>query len=77
VFPQAFPLVASYSIFNWESNGRDSTVVAFVGGGGIGFLLQANLSLLDYANVSVMLIVLILTVSMLDRFSDFVRKRII
>jgi phosphonate transport system permease protein len=77
VFPQAFPLVASYSIFNWESNGRDSTVVAFVGGGGIGFLLQANLSLLDYANVTVMLIVLILTVSLLDRFSDFVRSRII
>jgi phosphonate transport system permease protein len=77
VFPQAFPLVASYSIFNWESNARDSTVVAFVGGGGIGFLLQANISLLDYANVAVMLIVLILTVSVLDRFSDFVRSKII
>lgn len=77
VFPQAFPLVASYSIFNWESNGRDSTVVAFVGGGGIGFLLQANLALLDYANVAVLLIVLVLTVALLDRFSDFVRSRII
>ncbi len=77
VFPQAFPLVASYSIFNWESNGRDSTVVAFVGGGGIGFLLQQNLSLLNYANVAVLLVVLIITVSILDRFSDFVRSRII
>lgn len=77
VFPQAFPLVASYSIFNWESNGRDSTVVAFVGGGGIGFLLQQNLSLLNYANVAVLLIVLILTVAILDRFSDFVRSKII
>lgn len=77
VFPQAFPLVASYSIYSWESNGRDSTVVAFVGGGGIGFLLQANLALLDYANVAVLLIVLILTVSILDRFSDFVRSKII
>ena len=56
---------------------RDSTVVAFVGGGGIGFLLQANLALLDYANVSVMLIVLLVTVALLDRFSDFVRSRII
>ena len=77
VFPQAYPLVASYSIFNWESNVRDSTVVAFVGGGGIGFLLQANLALLDYANVSVMLIVLLVTVALLDRFSDFVRSKII
>jgi phosphonate transport system permease protein len=77
VFPQAFPLVASYSIFNWESNGRDSTVVAFVGGGGIGFLLQANLSLLNYANVAVLLVVLVITVALLDRFSDFVRSKII
>jgi phosphonate transport system permease protein len=77
VFPQAWPLVASYSIFNWESNGRDSTVVAFVGGGGIGLLLQAYMSLLDYANVAVILIVLILTVTILDRFSDFVRSKII
>ena len=77
VFPQAFPLVASYSIFNWESNGRDSTVVAFVGGGGVGFLLQQNLSVLDYTNVAVLLIVLIITVAIMDRFSDFIRSRII
>ncbi|GCE23346.1 PhnE/PtxC family ABC transporter permease [Dictyobacter kobayashii] len=30
VFPQAFPLLASNSIYYWESNTRDSTVVAFV-----------------------------------------------
>jgi phosphonate ABC transporter permease subunit PhnE len=77
VFTQAFPLVASYSIFNWESNGRDSTVVAFVGGGGIGFLLQGNLNLLNYGNVAVLLIVLIVTVALLDRFSDFVRSKIL
>jgi phosphonate ABC transporter permease subunit PhnE len=77
VFPQAFPLLASYTIYSWESNLRDSTVVAFVGGGGIGFLLQANLSLLDYANVAVMLVVLVLAVSLLDRLSDFIRAKII
>ncbi|WP_242527366.1 phosphonate ABC transporter, permease protein PhnE [Ktedonosporobacter rubrisoli] len=77
VFPQGFPVVASYSIYTWESNLRDATVVAFVGGGGIGFLLQSNLSLLDYQNVSVLLIVLIVTVALLDRLSDFVRSKII
>jgi len=77
VLPQAFPLLASYSIYSWESNVRDSTVVAFVGGGGIGFLLQANLALLDYANVAVILIALILTVMVLDRLSDFIRSKVI
>ncbi|GCE48970.1 phosphonate ABC transporter permease subunit PhnE [Thermosporothrix hazakensis] len=77
VLPQAFPLLASYTIYAWESNGRDSTVVAFVGGGGLGFLLQANLSLFEYANVSVIIIVLVITVMLLDRLSDFVRSKII
>jgi phosphonate transport system permease protein len=77
VFPQAYPLVASYSIYNFESNTRDSTVVAFVGGGGIGFLIQQFTNLLDYATVAVLLIMLILTVSILDRFSAFIRSKII
>jgi phosphonate ABC transporter permease subunit PhnE len=77
VFPQAFPLLVSSSIYYWESNTRDSTVVAFVGGGGIGFILNQNLSLLAYANVSVILVTLVLTVALLDRVSDFVRSRVL
>ncbi|BCL77746.1 phosphate/phosphonate ABC transporter permease [Ktedonobacteria bacterium brp13] len=77
VFPQVFPLLVSSSIYYWESNTRDSTVVAFVGGGGIGFLLNQNLSLLNYSNVSVILITLVITVAALDRISDFVRSRVL
>ncbi len=77
VFPQVFPLLASSSIYYWESNTRDSTVVAFVGGGGIGFILNQNLSLLEYAHVSVILVTLVLTVALLDRVSDFARSRIL
>lgn len=77
IFPQAFPLLVSSTIYYWESNTRDSTVVAFVGGGGIGFILDQNLSLLEYANVSVIVITLVLTVMLLDRVSDFVRSRVL
>lgn len=77
VFPQAFPLLASSTIYYWESNTRDATVVAFVGGGGIGFLLDQNLSLLNYANVSVILVTLVVTVILLDRVSDFVRSKVL
>lgn len=77
VFPQVFPLLVSSSIFYWESNTRDSTVVAFVGGGGIGFLLNQNLSLLNYADVSVILVTLVVTVAVLDRISDFVRAQVL
>ena len=77
VFPQAFPLIISYSFFDFESNTRNATVVAFAGGGGIGLLLQANINLLNYANVMVMIVVLVVTVSVLDRASDFIRSKII
>lgn len=77
VFPQVFPLLVSSSIYYWESNTRDATVVAFVGGGGIGFLLNQNLSLLNYANVTVILVTLVITVVVLDRISDFVRARVL
>lgn len=77
VFPQAFPLLTSSTIYYWESNTRDATVVAFVGGGGIGFILDQNLSLLNYANVSVILVTLVVTVVLLDRVSDFVRSKVL
>ncbi|GLV53586.1 hypothetical protein KDH_04380 [Dictyobacter sp. S3.2.2.5] len=77
VFPQVFPLLVSSSIYYWESNTRDSTVVAFVGGGGIGFLLNQNLSLLNYSNVSVILVTLVVTVAALDRISDFIRAQVL
>lgn len=77
IIPQAFPLLISSSIYYWESNVRDSTVVAFVGGGGIGFILQANLSLFEYAHVSVIIASLVLVVVLLDRVSDFVRAKVL
>ena len=77
IIPQAFPLLISSSIYYWESNVRDSTVVAFVGGGGIGFVLQANLSLFEYAHVSVIIASLVLVVILLDRVSDYIRSKVL
>jgi phosphonate transport system permease protein len=77
ITPQALPLLASYSLFNFESNVRDSTVLAFVGGGGIGFLLYEDINLLQYHNVAVLLAMLIVAVIVLDRISDFLRSKII
>jgi phosphonate transport system permease protein len=77
ITPQALPLLASYSLFNFESNVRDSTVLAFVGGGGIGFLLYEDINLLQYHNVAVLLAMLIVAVILLDRVSDYLRSKII
>lgn len=77
IMPQALPVLVSYSLFNFESNVRDSTVAAFVGAGGIGFLIFESIGYLSYHSVSTLLAVLIVAVIFLDRLSDFIRSRII
>jgi phosphonate ABC transporter permease subunit PhnE len=77
MMPQALPVLASYSLFTFESNVRDSTVLAFIGGGGIGFLLMQEINLLAYHEVSVLLAMLIFAVILLDRVSDYLRSKII
>lgn len=48
VVPQIIPPFVSFTIYRWDINIRMSTVIGFVGGGGIGFLLQQWIRLLNY-----------------------------
>jgi phosphonate transport system permease protein len=54
-----------------------STIIGFVGGGGIGYVLQQNVNLLLYRRASVMIIAIALVVSILDYVSARLRKRLI
>ncbi|MCP4143475.1 MAG: hypothetical protein GY755_24845 [Chloroflexi bacterium] len=53
-----------------------ASIVGFVGGGGVGFLLSQNINLLDYRAASVQIIALILVAGSLDLFSKFVWRKI-
>jgi len=77
VIPQVFPLMASYSLYSFESIIRDSTVLAFVGGGGIGFFIYEEVQTVDFADVSVHIAMLIVAVIILERVSDYLRSKII
>ena len=48
VVPQVFPQFLALSFYRWDINVRMSTIIGFVGGGGIGFLLQQWINLLQY-----------------------------
>jgi phosphonate transport system permease protein len=56
---------------------RDSTVLAFVGGGGIGFFIYDSVQVLDYADVAVYIGMLIVAVILMERLSDYLRSKII
>ncbi len=66
VLPQVLPQLADITIYRWEYNFRASTVLGAVGAGGIGFELIAALRVLEYAQVSAILICILLCVTIVD-----------
>lgn len=77
VIPQALPLLISYSIIFFESNVRSATILGLVGAGGIGFEINKYLSLFQYDRLMGTIIVLVVAVTIIDRFSNYVRSRFI
>jgi phosphonate ABC transporter permease subunit PhnE len=77
VIPQIVPPYISFTIYRWDINVRMSTVIGFAGGGGIGFVLQQSINLLQYRQASVMMIAIAIVVGSLDYASAEIRKRFI
>lgn len=75
VLPQVLPQFADVSIYRWEYNFRASTVMGMVGAGGIGFELMGSLRIMQYQEVSAILIVILLMVTMVDSLSGYLRKK--
>jgi len=74
VLPQVMPQLADTTIYRWEYNFRASTVLGAVGAGGIGFELIAALRVLEYAQVSAILICILACVTMVDGVGAAVRN---
>lgn len=75
IMPQIMPNVISYTLYALEINVRASTVLGYVGAGGIGLTLQHAMSLLRYDRVSIIIIVILAAVLIIDGFSTWVRRR--
>ena len=76
VIPQIVPHYIAFAFYRWDINVRMSTIIGFVGGGGIGFVLFRNTNLTQYRQAAVMVIAIALVVVVLDYFSSRLRRRI-
>ncbi len=74
VLPQVAPQLADVTIYRWEYHFRASTVLGIVGAGGIGLELMAALRLLQYQQVSAILIAILLCVVVVDTLGALLRK---
>jgi phosphonate ABC transporter permease subunit PhnE len=77
VVPQITPHYIAYIFYRWDINVRMSTIIGFVGGGGIGFVLNRTINQLLYTKASVMIIAIAVVVTILDNISARIRSRII
>ncbi len=77
VVPQVLPAFAGISVFRWDINIRESTVLGLVGGGGIGLPLNAAITTLAWTKVSLILLLIVATVVVSEWVSAKVRHAII
>ncbi|MEO0619788.1 MAG: phosphonate ABC transporter, permease protein PhnE [Pseudomonadota bacterium] len=77
IVPQILPTFAGVSVFRWDINIRESTVLGLVGAGGIGIQLDASISTLAWTQVSLILLMILGTVIVSEWVSARVRHAII
>lgn len=75
VVPQIIPPYISFTMYRWDINVRMSTIIGFAGGGGIGFLLQQNINLLNYRAASAQMLAIAIVVASMDYISSTLRER--
>ena len=76
VLPQVILPFLALSFYRWDINVRMSTIIGFVGGGGIGFLLQQWINLLKYNEAGTALLAIAMVVITLDTLSAKIREKI-
>ena len=77
VIPQIVPDFVSYTIYHWDINIRISTIIGFVGGGGIGYYLSTQInSMIGYHKAGTAIWAIVAVVWAMDFLSAEVRKRL-
>jgi phosphonate transport system permease protein len=77
VVPQFIPQFISFTLYRWDINVRMSTVIGFVGGGGIGFILQQFINLGDFYSAATAIWAIAIVVMVMDWASAKIRERVI
>lgn len=73
VLPQVLPNFVSYGLLRFEINVRASSIIGFVGAGGIGQELNRVISFYSDDRVLAVLILVVLTVTIIDLISERLR----
>lgn len=76
VVPQIANDFISYFLYTFEINVRASTVLGYLGAGGIGFYLQRTLDMFAYQQTAVIIVAILVVVLIIDGLSNYLRERL-
>lgn len=75
VVPQIVAPFIAFTMYRWDINVRMSTIIGFVGGGGIGFILQQNINQLRYQGAAAQILAIAIVVAAMDYVSSRLREQ--
>jgi phosphonate transport system permease protein len=76
IVPQIKPAFVSVSTYRWDINVRASTIIGFVGAGGIGVALTTSINTFAWDKVLTILIAILGVVIFSEAFSAYVRRKV-
>lgn len=74
IMPQVLNSFTSYFLYTLEINVRASTVLGYLGAGGVGLYLQVTLSMFRYDRTAVVIIAILIVVVLVDAISNRLRE---
>ena len=77
VLPQVVPSFFAFTLYRWDINVRMSTILGFVGGGGIGFLIVQWQRLSQWPAIGAAFWSIMIIVALLDYVSAKARERLV
>jgi len=77
VLPQVMPNIVSYGLFRFEVNVRAASVLGIVGAGGIGTELYFVIRQFEYPDISAIILLIVILVSIIDISSEKLRHWLI
>ena len=75
--PQVLPNIISYTLLRFEINVRASSIIGYVGAGGLGQEFRTAMSFQEYTDLSALFIIIFVTVMIIDYGSEKLRHRVI
>ena len=76
ILPQVMPVLIGTTVYRWDINIRESSVLGFVGAGGIGLYLYASINQFAWQQVLVVLAAILVIVIASEAVSAYIRARI-